>query len=1066
MDPAYSQLELDEVGHILGKLPSSGNDRAWLDGMEGELQGQLDAIKVALSQRVLKSYAEFVEGMAQISELKEDLSLSAQLCKNTRRGLADTRARCVDSPLRLMSLHRRLKLLEAIVATLEGFSRLLDKEQEFYRLIDSGEYPAALAVLAQCKRKLKRYSQFPALGALRQNLEGGVELLERKMEETLFQICHVFTVTNFDRVMEGYATLGKTGVVLEKLPKSFLGSLKNSMLDVLFSWVVQSAGAKDPAKLRRLKFQDLVVHLSGEFLEPCLRHVFEIASDILANHRAICARLDHLRRNSQDHAFQVCIADVADRFASVRQDSWTKLQRRVIHILRVSDNVKLKQASFLNILSLVHSFTAIGESFCGEEASLLRTEIAAKCKNFVKVSHRETLEGMRSVFENEMWSPFPLAENFSLKDIKELRPAAKAVVDAAHFDLGGVAKDAAAVAATASVSANSLATVSAGSLGSTSSNNNNNNNGDGNAGSGSGAAAAAAGGGGGGEGGAPSGPPDALARYMAGYNPFKVIEVEPEDSGKDGATASALAAAQAEADGVGSGAGGNAGGGGAGGEDADDDDDVAEELKADFIDEDGSGKPQKASALSTSITEARARAQAAIAASRELLKGGAQSAGRAALLARAQQKSREQQQRAERDRQQQQLRAERAQQDHLVPIMTTSSLYVIRAIGRYLNLAEVLPSNASQIIENLKRVVEYYAFVVFSNFSKVPREDSTMQPSARLKAALLGIQAYLRSGREQFKFLKWEQDAAQAVVNATVSAAAALGLASGDHQPDADRLARVTNFLSSLDLGNQKTFFGLAQRAVGVESLRFVAEVLRYVRPRMEASLQAWENSALSQQFFGVTINQGIPDLCSFVYENISKCVVSLERIPDAIAATKWDRDDIGSKANAYVSSLLDSYRQLAVHLEKLDLTTIPAQARLDIWRSAVAVGMDALVEGYSRVKKCSTGGRSAMAIDLKFFQGELEGLTPIRPLPHLANVDNYIKAFYIPDSESFIEFLTQNHGEFTSKQLKALVEVGLGRNLTKLQKEKLFDKIDELDQAQKKFVTIRAFDSAAKPAK
>ena len=163
-----------------------------------------------------------------------------------------------------MMLYRQIKVLEGIQTTVAGFGKLKEEEKNFHWLVDAGEFPRAIESLKKCKSQLKKYEKFPCLNATRTQLQDGFSLVEQKMEETLFQICHVFTPANFDRVLHAYYSMGKTFAVEEKLPKCFMSSLKSSMLEVLFSWVMRSAGPDcDPVKLKKLKFGDLVSHLSG-----------------------------------------------------------------------------------------------------------------------------------------------------------------------------------------------------------------------------------------------------------------------------------------------------------------------------------------------------------------------------------------------------------------------------------------------------------------------------------------------------------------------------------------------------------------------------------------------------------------------------------------------------------------------------------------------------------------------------------------------------------------------------------------------------------------------------------
>ena len=54
----------------------------------------------------------------------------------------------------------------------------------------------------------------------------------------------------------------------------------------------------------------------------------------------------------------------------------------------------------------------------------------------------------------------------------------------------------------------------------------------------------------------------------------------------------------------------------------------------------------------------------------------------------------------------------------------------------------------------------------------------------------------------------------------------------------------------------------------------------------------------------------------------------------------------------------------------------------------------------FSCAKKCSNEGRALMQLDFRHFVMKLERIAEMKPLPHQEYVTNYIKAFYIPESE------------------------------------------------------------------
>lgn len=54
----------------------------------------------------------------------------------------------------------------------------------------------------------------------------------------------------------------------------------------------------------------------------------------------------------------------------------------------------------------------------------------------------------------------------------------------------------------------------------------------------------------------------------------------------------------------------------------------------------------------------------------------------------------------------------------------------------------------------------------------------------------------------------------------------------------------------------------------------------------------------------------------------------------------------------------------------------------------------------FSEARKCSNGGRALMQLDFTQFLSKFEKISSMRPIPHKEYVENYIKAYYLPESE------------------------------------------------------------------
>lgn len=70
-------------------------------------------------------------------------------------------------------------------------------------------------------------------------------------------------------------------------------------------------------------------------------------------------------------------------------------------------------------------------------------------------------------------------------------------------------------------------------------------------------------------------------------------------------------------------------------------------------------------------------------------------------------------------------------------------------------------------------------------------------------------------------------------------------------------------------------------------------------------------------------------------------------------------------------------------------------------WRSVTGVVATAIVEGLSRVRRCTMEGRSRMMLDMQMLSGHLRSLVPRGVSVDLSLVDEYVQGFYLEVSVS-----------------------------------------------------------------
>uniref|UniRef100_D3ZTE2 VPS50 subunit of EARP/GARPII complex n=1 Tax=Rattus norvegicus TaxID=10116 RepID=D3ZTE2_RAT len=360
------------------------------------------------------------------------------------------------------------------------------------------------------------------------------------------------------------------------------------------------------------------------------------------------------------------------------------------------------------------------------------------------------------------------------------------------------------------------------------------------------------------------------------------------------------------------------------------------------------------------------------------------------------------------------------------PILTNTTLNVIRLVGKYMQMMNILKPIAFDVIHFMSQLFDYYLYAIYTFFGRNDSLESTGLglSSSRLRTTLNRIQ-------ESLIDLEGSADP-----TATLTAAE-------------ERKEKVPsphlNQLVILTSGD--TLYGLAERVVATESLVFLAEQFEFLQPHLDAVMPAVKKPFL-QQFYSQTVSTA-SELRKPIYWIVAGKAIDYEQMLLLMTNVKWDVKEIMSQHNVYVDALLKEFEQFNKRLNEVSKRVrIPLPVSNILWEHCIRLANRTIVEGYANVKKCSNEGRALMQLDFQQFLMKLEKLTDIRPIPDKEFVEIYIKAYYLTEND--MERWIKEHREYSTKQLTNLVNVCLGSHINKKARQKLLAAIDDIDRPKR----------------
>ncbi|XP_039024149.1 syndetin-like isoform X1 [Hibiscus syriacus] len=326
---------------------------------------------------------------------------------------------------------------------------------------------------------------------------------------------------------------------------------------------------------------------------------------------------------------------------------------------------------------------------------------------------------------------------------------------------------------------------------------------------------------------------------------------------------------------------------------------------------------------------------------------------------------------------------------------TGSSLCVLRSMDKYARLMQKLEIINIEFFKGICQLFELFFHYIFETFGlqnmNSSAKTSTDSLNYRLKNALSRI----------------TQDCEAWIKTSSGSSSSPTGHA--DLTPTAPQ---NTNFGSTAS-----TSVGLKERCAGVDTIALVARILHRSRTNLQ-SLLLKSNTTVVEDFF-VHLVDAVPDLIEHIHGTTARILLHINGYVDRIANAKWELKELGMEHNGYVDLLLGEFKHYKTRLAHGGIQKDVQDLLLDCGLEIVA---ETLIEGLSRVKRCTNEGRALMSLDLQVLIDGLQHFVPLNVKPKLQIVETFIKAYYLPETE-YIHW-ARAHPEYSKNQIVGLINL------------------------------------------
>ncbi|KAJ0260158.1 DUF2451 domain-containing protein [Hirschfeldia incana] len=213
------------------------------------------------------------------------------------------------------------------------------------------------------------------------------------------------------------------------------------------------------------------------------------------------------------------------------------------------------------------------------------------------------------------------------------------------------------------------------------------------------------------------------------------------------------------------------------------------------------------------------------------------------------------------------------------------------------------------------------------------------------------------------------------------------------------------------------TSFSLKERCAAVDTVSLVARILHKSKAHLQSMLMS-RNGSLVEDFFGQLVGS-VPELTEHLHRTTARILLHVNGYIDRIANSKWEIKELGVEHNGYVDLMLGEFKHYKTRLAH---GGISQEVQNLLLQYGVEIFAEMLVEGFSRIKRCTDEGRALMSLDIQVLINGLQHFVPTKVKPKLQIVETFIKAYYLPETE-YVHW-ARAHPEYTKAQVTGLVNL------------------------------------------
>lgn len=280
IDKIYFEDEKNfNLDHLVDKLPDNLTSEYLLE-YKGKLEKLLTVVTRKVSELILSHQPTYVDELQRIANLQKSITESIRVCTQGRSYLRFIKDGTAKNGSVIVEHYKRRESLAKLLDSLTAISDLRKSVFEIRTLIDSQEdFPKAIQMCKDGKALLASFQQFKCVNELGLKLNDTIELIGEQVDTVLSNMCLSFCPNVYAKLQASYVLLDRSEIAVDQLLMHFCSAINSQAHNIVINHLIQELTPntcdeqqqQKPAKEENRAQEQMTSHikLKKDFQELC-----------------------------------------------------------------------------------------------------------------------------------------------------------------------------------------------------------------------------------------------------------------------------------------------------------------------------------------------------------------------------------------------------------------------------------------------------------------------------------------------------------------------------------------------------------------------------------------------------------------------------------------------------------------------------------------------------------------------------------------------------------------------------------------------------------------------------